>query len=156
MLSKKRTQHTVGYIFSLFFILVGCSGPEYNNTYYKAISLDKRDTALLRIEASADAFHGDYQIRYDDKSMDDGTITGAVNGDTLLGKFVYLSRDNVRSVHPIAFLKSGDKMKLGIGIAGTYMGFHVYQRGSLAFGDSLFQFQPITKEELASLKQKGK
>lgn len=137
--------------FLLFWVLLGC-GPEYDTKYYKAISLDKRDTALLKLLTSEGTFYGDYQIRYGDKTKDDGSITGHVKGDTLVGKFSYLSRGNVKLIEPIAFLKTDENLKLGAGIAGTYMGFHVYQNGSIAFNDSLFQFQTIEGEELNNLK----
>lgn len=155
MFAKKEIQYSKGFILLLLSFLTGCSGPEYHTKYYKAVSLDKRDTAWLKIEVSKDAFHGNYQIKYDDQSKDDGAITGAVRGDTLLGKFVYLSRNNVRLVHPITFLRSGEKLKLGTGKAGTYMGFHVYERGSLSYSDSLFQFQIIDKKKMSPFVNTG-
>jgi len=131
----------------LFFVLFISCGPEYKTTYYKATSMDKRDTAFLKLVTSKGTFYGDYRIKYDDKTEDDGTITGNVRGDTLSGKFSYLSRDNVRTIAPIAFLKNGENLKLGTGVAGTYMGFHVYLGGSILFGDSLFQFQPAEYQQ---------
>jgi hypothetical protein len=133
--------------FLLLLAVMSCAGPEYDTKYYKAISLDKRDTALLKLLTSEGAFYGDYQINYGDKTQDHGSITGHVIGDTLLGKFSYLSRDNVKSIDPIAFLKTNKNIKLGSGIAGSFMGFHVYQSGSISFNDSLFQFQAIALEE---------
>ncbi|WP_285545616.1 hypothetical protein [Dyadobacter frigoris] len=118
--------------------------------------MDKRDTALLKLVTSEAGFYGDYQIKYYDKTKDDGTIIGNIKGDTLLGKFSYLSRGNVKSIAPIAFLKTSGKLKLGAGTAGTYMGFHVYLGESLSFNDSLFQFHPIEFEELISLKNSAK
>lgn len=137
--------------FLILLILNGC-GPEYDTKYYKAISPDKGQTALLKLEISKDFFHGDYQVIYDDKSKDDGKITGNVKGDTLTGNFRYLSRENARSIVPIVFLKTGKNLRLGTGEAGTYMGFKVYSRGSVSFNDSLFLFQPIEIQELNSLK----
>lgn len=140
--------------FLLLLVAVSCSGPEYHTNYYKAISLDTRDTAFLRIVASKSAFYGDYQVRYSDKSMDDGTITGTVKGDTLIGRFVYVARNNTNYIRPIALLKTNEKLKLGSGTAGTYMGFHVYLGGSVSFSDSLFQFYPIDVDEVVFLKNK--
>ena len=88
--------------------------------------------------------------------MDDGTIVGNIMGDTLLGKYSYRSRDNARLIAPIAFLKTSEKLKLGTGNAGIYMGFHVYSRGSISFDDSLFQFEPVQAKELTSLKNSAK
>jgi hypothetical protein len=137
--------------------LVSC-GPKYETTYYKAISRDKRDTAVLRLLTSEEtgAFYGDYQIRHDDSSIDDGSIKGHIKGDTLIGNFRFLSRENVKSIEPIAFLRTSERLKLGTGIAGSFMGFQVYKGGSITFGDSLFQFQPIELEELTSLKKSVK
>ena len=136
-------------------MLLSC-GPKYETRYYKALSLDKKDTAFLKLVTSDGGFYGDYQIRYYDKTKDEGAVTGNMKGDTLIGKFSYLSRSNARVVAPIALLKSGKKLKLGTGQAGTYMGFHVYSNGSITFNDSLFQFQPVEPEESASLKSLGR
>lgn len=134
---------------------IGC-GPEYDTKYYQAVSLDKRQTALLKLEISKDFFHGDYQIIYQDKTKDDGKITGNVNGDTLMGNYRFLSRENARSIIPIVFLKADKNLRLGTGEAGTYMGFKVYSRGSISFNDSLLLFQPIEIQTLDSLKKSAK
>lgn len=136
-------------------MLTSCT-PEYDTKYYKAISMDKRDTAFLKLVASEEGFYGHYQIKYEDKTKDDGTIKGNVKGDTLIGTYSFLSRGDSRTVAPIAFLRASEKLKLGNGIVGTYMGFHVYQTGSLFFNDSLFQFQPIESKELTFIKNSGK
>lgn len=141
--------------FLLLLVFISC-GPKYDTKYYKAVSQDKRDTALLKLVASDGGFYGDYQIKYYDKTKDDGTIKGNIKGDTLIGTYSYLSRGNSRSVAPIAFLRTNEKLKLGTGILGTYMGFHVYQGGSLSFNDSLFQFQPIESDEETSQKNSAK
>jgi hypothetical protein len=139
----------------LFLVFISC-GPKYDTKYYKAISLNKQDTALLKLVISDGGFYGDYQIKYKDRTFDNGSIVGNIMGDTLLGKYTYLSRGNARVIDPIAFLKTSKKLKLGSGTSGTYMGFHVYSRGSITFNDSLFQFEPISSEELTSLKNTGK
>ena len=132
--------------------MVSCGGPEYQTSYYKAVSADQKDTALLKLLTSETAFYGNYQIKYDDKSIDDGSISGHINGDTLIGKFSYLSRDRVKSTRPIAFLKTGEKLRLGTGKTGTYMGLNVYLFGSVTFTDSLLQFHPIEERELVALR----
>lgn len=134
--------------------MISC-GPKYDTKYYKAISLDKRDTAILKLQTSdeARAFYGDYQVKYDDKTMDDGTIKGHIKGDTLIGNFRFLSRNNVKSIEPVAFLRNNEQLKLGAGIAGTFMGFQVYKGGSISFNDSSFQFKPIELEDLISTKK---
>lgn len=141
--------------FLLLVILISC-GPKYETKYYQAISLDKRDTAFLKLVTSDGGFYGDYQIKYYDKTKDEGAVTGNMRGDTLIGKFSYLSRSNARVVAPIALLKSGKRLKLGTGQAGTYMGFHVYSNGSITFNDSLFQFQPVEPEESSPSRSLGK
>ncbi|MCF2443531.1 hypothetical protein L0657_06140 [Dyadobacter sp. CY345] len=141
-------------IYLLLFLVFTSCGPNYDTKYYKTISLDKQDTASLKLIISERGFYGNYQIKYKDRTIDDGTIVGNIMGDTLLGKYSYLSRGNARLVAPIAFLKVGEKLKLGTGIAGTYMGFHVYSRGSISFNDSLFQFKPIEYEEFTSIDQR--
>lgn len=139
-------------IYLLLFLVFTSCGPKYDTKYYQAVSLDKQDTALLKLVTSEGGFYGDYQIKYKDRTFDDGSIVGSIMGDTLMGKYTYLSRGNARIIAPIAFLKTSEKLKLGAGTAGTYMGFHVYSRGSISFKDSLFQFEPVESEELMYLK----
>jgi hypothetical protein len=136
----------------LVLVAVWSCVPEYETKYYLGVSRFSKDTGLLKLVLSEEAFYGDYQINYDDKSLDKGSVKGNVSGDTLLGKFSFLSRNNVRTVAPVAFLKSSEGLKSGVGTAGTYMGFHVFLRGSIIFGDSLLQFQPISKQEMDALK----
>jgi hypothetical protein len=128
--------------FLLFLILIGC-GPKYETRYYKAVSLDQQDTALLKLVISKASFYGDYQIKHNDNSKDDGTIAGNIKGDTLIGNFRYLSRENVKSIAPIAFLKTDKKLRLGTGTAGTYMGFHVYQLEACLLGILYFFLYPL-------------
>jgi hypothetical protein len=139
----------------LFLVCISC-GPKYDTKYYKAVSLDKQDTALLKLVTSNGGFYGDYQIKYKDRTTDNGAVVGNIMGDTLLGKYTYLSRSNARIIAPIAFLRTRKKLKLGTGTSGIYMGFHVYSRGSITFNDSLFQFEPVESEELKFLKGSGK
>jgi hypothetical protein len=140
-------------IYLLLFLVFTSCGPKYDTKYYKAISLNKQDTALLELTTSGRGFYGNYQIKYKDSTIDDGAIVGNIIGDTLLGKYTYLSRGNARIIDPVVFLKTKDKLKLGTGTAGTYMGFHVYSRGSISFNDSLFQFEPIEPKEFKSHKK---
>lgn len=140
-----------GILCSCFLLaLIGC-GTDYETKYYQAVSLNKSDTALLKLEFSKEAFDGKYLIKYDDRSKDSGAVTGRIKGDTLVGKYTFLSRGNVQTVRPIAFLRNGEGLKLGEGVAGTFMGFQVYMSGSIAFNDSLFQFKPIKVDEYSAL-----
>ena len=126
--------------------LISCNGPDYSTIHYQAVSADTRDTALLELSTSKDHFYGKYQIRYNSATKDDGTLSGHVIGDTLSGKFTFLSRDNVKSVEPIVFLRQGKDLQLGTGTVGKYLGLRVYKYGSLVFTDSLFHFQPVSSK----------
>jgi hypothetical protein len=108
-------------------VFMRCSGPKYDTKYYQAVSENKQDTALLKLLISEEAFYGAYQIKYGGSTMDSGSVSGHVKGDTLIGKFNYLSRDNVKSTKPIALLQKNDKLQLGTGKVGTYLGLSVYQ-----------------------------
>lgn len=123
--------------------LASCSGPDYSTIHYRDGSADTRDTALLELSTSQDHFYGKYRITYNGTTKDDGTLSGHVIGDTLSGKFTFLSKDNVQSVEPIVFLRQGKDLQLGTGTIGTYLGLRVYKYGSLVFKDSLFHFQPV-------------
>ncbi|WPO84610.1 hypothetical protein SD427_18960 (plasmid) [Chryseobacterium sp. JJR-5R] len=115
--------------------------------YYKSISKDKKDTAVLNITIEKSSFFGKYQIKHHDNTKDSGTITGSIFGDTLKGRYTYISRDNIKTVDPIAFLNVGKKLKLGNGDPASYMSIPYYMDGTIYFNDSLLQFQPIKLKE---------
>lgn len=125
---------------------VSCKN-ERRNDYYKSISKDKKDTAVLKINIEKSSFFGKYQIKHHDNTKDSGTITGSIFGDTLKGRYTYISRHNIKTVEPIAFLNVGNKLKLGNGDPASYMSIPYYMDGTIYFNDSLLQFQPIKLKE---------
>jgi hypothetical protein len=130
--------------FVFFLLVVGCR-PEYETRCFEAVSMDKRDTATLKLMKSAKdgLFYGDYRITYNGKEKEEGGIRGQIFGDTLIGKFNFLSRENVKKAAPIAWLMRGEQLHLGHGTAGTYLGLSVYKYGSITFPDSLLRFVPV-------------
>lgn len=130
-----------------FIIIVSCNKKITDEKYYKAISYDRKDTALLHLTIIKTSFSGKYEVRYQDKTKDSGTIVGTIFGDTLKGRFNYISRYNTKDIEPIAFLIDGEKLQLGKGDVASYIGIPFYWDGSIKFNDSLFQFQSIKSSD---------
>lgn len=138
----------------LTFLLLffgSCDKIENNSKFYKAISHNKEDTAYLKIDFTEKQFTGKYLVLYKDSTKDLGNLSGELVGDTLKGKFNYISRRNSKFIKPIAFLKSNENLKLGTGGVSTYMSIPFYTDGTIVFHDSLFQFIPIKVEEIKHL-----
>jgi hypothetical protein len=66
-------------------------------------------------EAGNEFKERNFQIMYNGRTMDKGSVSSHVNGDTLIGMLNYLSRDNIKSTEPIALLKKNGKLQLGSG-----------------------------------------
>lgn len=136
------------------FILCSCSNQNENEKYYRAVSLDKKDTAYLKLSEFENQFIGKFLIQYSDKTFDLGDVTGEIIGDTLKGKFKYISRRNSKFTKPFAILKTKDGLKLGNGMVSYYAQIPFYASGSIQFSDSLFFFKPINKNDISHLKEK--
>ncbi|MDW9382788.1 hypothetical protein [Chryseobacterium sp. JV558] len=134
----------------LAITLVSCKNEKQDN-YYKSISKDKKDTAVLNVNIEKSSFYGKYQVKHHDNTKDSGTITGSIFGDTLKGRYTYISRHNIKTVDPIAFLVVGKDLKLGNGDPASYMSIPYYMDGTIYFNDSLLLFKPIKLKEFNDL-----
>lgn len=89
------------------------------------LAIDGKDTAYLNIQTSSGGkVMGDMMIKYAEEPKNEGTLKGEFKGDTLFADYTFTTGDNKEKVNknPLAFLKEGSKLTLGIGVIETYLG----------------------------------
>lgn len=123
--------------------LCGCQQkPEPVSRHFKAVNGDQ--TALLTIAETENAFFGRFELQYGALGKDAGTVEGVKIGDTLKGRFSYLSYGGSNKMAPFVLLKWGTGYKLGTGQAAHYMNIPFYSPETLRF-DSGFVLHPLAK-----------
>ena len=135
-------------IILIFTALSGCNKKiEDRRVFYKAAH--GKDTALLTISTYDQHFSGQYEIWYETRTMrDSGVVDGLISGDTLRGKFKYRTYGGGVNIVPIIFLRKGNKLVLGSGLATSYMGLVFYSPDyPIEFDNSNFVFDQIQKSK---------
>ncbi|MFC0777030.1 hypothetical protein [Flavobacterium sp. HJSW_4] len=129
----------------VLFCLFSCNDVKQNRVFYTASK--GRDTAFLEITEYEKRFFGTYEVYYGSRSMkDSGAVEGEISGDTLRGKFRYISYGGSKTISPIIFLRSGKKLLQGRGVVASYMGISYFMPDSpIEFNDS-FVFGPIPEK----------
>ena len=140
----------------VFLVLVGCQSNKANEfQFYQAVK--DKDTALLKLAEFDNKFYGLLEIRYGGIGKESGEVRGEKIGDTLKGKFDYRTYGGSKKWAPFVLLKRGKTLKMGSGVATTFMNIPLFIDGTLKFEDSDFQFEPIdnTKaKQLGLIKEK--
>ncbi|WP_413999756.1 hypothetical protein ACMDB5_04150 [Flavobacterium sp. W1B] len=136
--------------FLLLVLVIACDSKKEskaNSVFYEAVN--NRDTALLSIVTNGFSFNGNYEIIYGNKAIkDSGDVSGKIKGDTLIGTYNYKSYGGSWKRLPIAFLKKENKLILGNGVEGGYMGFVYFNpEVPLDFNSPKFIFEK-TKDSL--------
>lgn len=131
------------YLLIVFLTIISCNKATSDLKIYNGRTADGKDSARLEIKLKKNNFYGHYKVYYHDKTMDSGTVTGSKIGDTLKGRFTYVSRHNARDQKPIALLQDGKNLKLGIGEILTGFNIPFYEDGSITFPDSLLYFNNV-------------
>ena len=89
------------------------------------MAVDGKDTAWLNIETvKSGKVEGDMLIKYAGKPKNDGAIKGEFKGDTLFADYTFTTGDKKgqENRNPLAFLREGNKLTLGVGVIETYLG----------------------------------
>jgi hypothetical protein len=88
------------------------------------IAIDRKDTARLSVQTnSAGKVQGNLVIHYEENPAHKGTFEGKFSGDTLFADYTFTTGDKKEvSRNPLAFLKEGNKLILGVGTIETYLG----------------------------------
>jgi hypothetical protein len=116
------------------------------------------DTANLEVITASDGkVTGDLTISFGEvqpnsleKMVNVGQIAGSFKGDTLFVDYSYRSGtiNNEIFKNPMAFLKSGDNLILGVGDIETYLGRSYFVKDKpIDFERSRFTFEPVECEE---------
>ena len=113
---------------------------------------DKEDVGLLELSIREKRFYGKYSIHYSKYSTEEGEVSGEVIGDTLKGKFKYITYGGRKELAPFVLLKKGNEYVVGKGL--TYKLFHIpyFSNESLTFNDQNLILDPISDSEYQNLK----
>src|SRR5690606_14151145 len=119
-----------------------CTTNPSQKVYYKATQ--NKTVALLSLTIYNNHFYGQYEVRYGTTGKDSGEVRGIILGDTLKGKYDYISYGGSKKWDPFVVLKQNGNLKLGSGAITSYMNIPYYIPESLVFKDSSFLFKPMS------------
>lgn len=112
---------------------------------YRAV--DGKDTAFLNLNTTMNGkVTGDLVINYSTNPKNSGTIEGKFVGDTLFVDYSFTTGTYEKQVNknPMAFLKTGDRLTVGIGVIETTMGKSYFVKDKpIDFERGRFKFDPI-------------
>ena len=92
-------------------------------------SINKDDTASLRIILTDRTFEGQYEINYHGLYKDSGDVNGIIKGDTLKGTYHYQHYGTEEFYRiPIALLKKDKKLIMGVGDMEIYMNMTFFKK----------------------------
>jgi hypothetical protein len=126
-----KTQHLLLISTAIFSIsLISCQQEkpkeivlnQEKTVRYRAIS--EKDTAWLSIDTSSKIINGVLTFHYPDKKERyEGKFKGELYGDTLKGHYDFkINKAEKWNRNPVAFLKEGDKLTMGVGHFMLVMG----------------------------------
>lgn len=156
-------------IYFLAFLASGlvfsCNQPQYktdqtaDSTSTAAIkdqcylALFEKDTADLKIRTAADGkVTGDLVMRYGlkpnsvERVINKGKVEGSFHGDTLFLNYLYTSGSLNKTLYqnPLALLKKGEKLILGVGQIETSVGRSYFVKNKpIDFDKGRFKFEPV-------------
>jgi hypothetical protein len=133
-----------GLMLSLFFLIIfSCSKESPRKHFYKAAQ--DGTIALLALKIDDNYFYGKYEVRYKDSSIESGEVRGSIIGDTLKGRFKYITYGGHEKIAPFVLLQRGEVLKMGSGETWTYFNIPYYSSETIKFNDSSFQFHAIDR-----------
>jgi hypothetical protein len=121
----------------------------FKNECYSAV--DSNDKAELKLRTmDGEEITGNLVINYFEKGKNDGVIKGKYHGDTLFVDYTFkIGTENpVVYKNPLAFLKQGDSLILGVGQIETSLGRSYFVKDKpIRFDRSKFIFGPVDCKE---------
>lgn len=134
----------IGVVIALLCI-TGCNDVQQKKAFYRAVK--GKDTAFLSIASYEKRFYGSYEVCYGSRAMkDSGAVEGLISGDTLRGKFRYISYGGSKTISPIIFLRSRDKLIQGQGVVTSYMGIAYFMpEYPIEFNSKGFVFDSVSE-----------
>lgn len=142
----------ISFIISLS-MMMGCgqNGEKPKKKTEKIISKDcfiaiyEGDTARMQISYLKDEkVKGELKIDYANDEINDGDFVGKLKGDTLFLDYHFANVRNAKKsyLNPLALLKRGDSLTMGIGQIETTLGRSYFVRGkAINFERAKFVFQ---------------
>lgn len=114
--------------------------------FYRGIN--GSDTAFLSLNIIEDSFYGKYEVRKRWYTYRTGDIRGTINGDTLIGDFVYTYYGGADSKRiPLALLRRDSVLLIGNGVVSSYMGIPMFVPNvPIVFDNSEFVLEKIVPE----------
>jgi len=110
------------------------------------IAVDGPDTAYLNLDSRASGkITGKLLIDFSEKPKNDGTFEGEFKGDTLYANYTFTTGEN-KTVYknPLAFLKDGSRLHLGVGEIESYLGKSYFKKGTaIDFERGRFKFDTL-------------
>ncbi len=111
------------------------------------VAKDEGDQADLQLRLLSDGkVKGSLVINYAEKGNNNGEIEGEFKGDTLFVDYTFKVGTENPTVYknPLAFLKQGEQMILGVGQIETSMGKSYFVKGKpIRFDKSKFKFTSV-------------
>lgn len=134
-------------IISVLFYTTSCNDAKEKKAFYTAVK--GKDTAFLKIATYENRFYGSYEVYYGSRAMkDSGAVEGLISGDTLRGKFRYISYGGSKTISPVIFLRNKDKLIQGQGVVTSYMGIAYFMREyPIEFNSKGFVFDIVSENE---------
>ncbi|NEU10395.1 hypothetical protein GZH53_18870 [Flavihumibacter sp. R14] len=125
--------------------------PDINVQCYRAVF--EKDTADLRIIKAPDGkvkgtlvmAYGEVKPNAVEKTVNSGDVQGSFKGDTLYLTYTYKTGSINKAVYtnPLALLKKGETLIMGVGDAETSMGRTYFVKGKpIDYEIGRFRFQP--------------
>jgi hypothetical protein len=111
------------------------------------MAVDAKDTADLKIKTLKDgSVTGNFVIKYEETGTNDGVLKGKFSGDTLFVDYTFKVGTKNPTIYknPLAFLRQGKKMILGVGQIETSMGKSYFVKEKpIRFDKSKFIFNTV-------------
>lgn len=128
-----------------FLCITSCNDVKEKRAFYRAVK--GKDTAFLNIATYEERFYGSYEVYYGSSVMkDSGAVEGVISGDTLRGKFRYISYGGSKTISPIIFLRNKGKLLQGQGVVTSYMGIAYFMpQYPIEFNTKGFVYDSISK-----------
>ena len=111
------------------------------------LAVDGKDTAHLELRSSPGGkVTGDMIYNYSFNPDNKGKIEGKFAGDTLFVDYTFTTGtyDKKINKNPMAFLKSGERLTVGIGAIETHLGRSYFVKNKpINFERGRFKFEPV-------------
>lgn len=130
----------VSIVFLSILLLAACNAIPTQTEEYLAIY--KRDTAYLSLHIYKNSYHGNLKVKGRGTDLEFGTIRGTIEGDTLIGDFLYKPyKAKLEKRKPFVLLRRDHVLIQGTGLEQVYMGVPYYSPNSIHFDNPKFVFK---------------